>query len=59
MFLFIQNKNTYLIAANRIDTHFADIHGFMNVGLVGAIQWTALDRANITWVSSAQFNEPR
>ena len=26
----------------RIDTHFADIHGFMNVALVGAIPWTAL-----------------
>ena len=26
----------------RIDTNFADIHGFMNVALVGAILWTAL-----------------
>ena len=26
-------KDIYL----RIDTHFADIHGFMNVALVGAI----------------------
>ena len=26
----------------RTDTHFADIHGFMNVALVGAIPWTAL-----------------
>jgi len=25
----------------RIDTHFADIHGFMNVALVGTIPWTA------------------
>ena len=27
---------------SRIDTHFADIQGFMNVVLVGAIPWTAL-----------------
>jgi len=31
-----------LLSQLRIDTYFADIHGFMNVALVDKIPWTEL-----------------
>jgi len=38
----IPESKIYMYMYLRIDTHFTDIHGFMNVALVGAIPWTAL-----------------